>query len=178
MLSWACSVPNQNYIRAATYERDLVKKFIREGALYATRTPGSRTPIDVIAILPDLRGKPFVGPVKVHMIQCKLGTSRAKRSEIDFLKFMREKGVDAYFMTSVRGRFHCKFQRLELEEVEENCIDNGLNDADLKRSDSHRRTDDERLVKCARHPRYQGRRRPRVRRGIVGCRCYKMFGDR
>ena len=125
-------MPNLNYAKAADYERGLAKYLLTRGALYATRTPGSRSPVDVIAIF----ACSYNMLPSIHMIQCKLGKSRPKRSEIDFLKFMREKGCEAYFMTRQRAsrpkKKQITFMKVTLEEVEEGKLgpinENGLSE--------------------------------------------------
>lgn len=118
-------MPNLNYAKAAEYERGLVKNLMMKGALYATRTPGSRSPIDVIAIFSAVEN-PLLKPgnPEVHVIQCKLGKSQPKRSEIDFLRFMREKGCEAYFITRQyeKGKKRIMFKKVTLEQVEDGKI--------------------------------------------------------
>jgi len=131
-------MPNRSYNRARAYESDLVNWHRGQpDCLYATRTPGSKTPVDVVAVYVHQGDplKPITDPTytHVHMIQCKLGTSRPKQSEIDFLKFMREKGCEAYFVTREANR---KFYRLELEEVEDEAIDDGSTDEDITRTEA------------------------------------------
>ena len=158
-------MPNKNYERAASYERDLVKKLLREGALYATRTPGSKSPVDVIAVFIDAKHR-----LVVHMIQAKLGKSKPKRSEIDFLRFMREKGCDAYFMTTRNNPTKRRFHRMELEEVEAGpTIDDSLRDVEHTGPAMPERP------KCEVHPKYMARARPRCKRNLPGCTCYEMF---
>lgn len=134
---------NLNYCRAAEYERGVAKHLLTNGALYATRTPGSRSPIDVIAVFP---AKVKLALPFIHMIQCKLGKSRPKRSEIDFLKFMREKGCEVYFMTrqaGIRGKKkQITFMKVTLEEVEEGKLgpikENGLTESDERANESRK----------------------------------------
>ena len=115
-------MPNKNYIKAAEYERSLVKHLRTYGAIYATRTPGSKSPVDVIACFKN---------TEVHLIQCKLGKSRPKRSEIDFLRSMVEMGYKAYFVTKTHGK---KYQELSLDEVERGPIkDDSANGNDVTR---------------------------------------------
>jgi len=109
-------MPNNNYLKAAAYERACVKHLIAAGAIYATRKPGSKTPIDVIAIFP--KG----GDVDVHLVQCKMGSALPKWSEIDFMTFMEEKGCTCYYLTPSQSRVNdarCerKYQRLDLDEA-------------------------------------------------------------
>lgn len=171
-------MPNKNYVRAAEYERDVAKKLVQDGALYATRTPGSRSPVDVIAVFPfDVGVKLLnVKTLTVHMIQCKLGKSRAKSSEIAFMKFMREKGIDAYYMTW-RKSPKKKFHRLELEEVEKNAIDDGTDERAVGGQFTRHLPKDHK-DKCGVHTRYGAKHRPRIKRGIPGCTCWELFGDR
>lgn len=44
-------MPNKGYTRSRAKEQQLVNKY-RELGWYATRTPGSKTPVDVLAIKP------------------------------------------------------------------------------------------------------------------------------
>jgi Holliday junction resolvase len=106
-------MPNKNYVKAAEYERALAKHLRTKGAAYVTRTPGSRSPVDVIACFDN---------AEVHLIQCKLGKSRPKRSEIDFLRFMVEMGYKAYFVTKTHSK---RYQELSLDEVESGPVKDG-----------------------------------------------------
>ena len=149
-------MPNKNYNRAAEYERSLAKHLRTNGAIYATRTPGSKSPVDVIACFEN---------TEVHLIQCKLGKSRPKRSEIDFLRFMVEMGYKAYFVTKTQSK---RYQELSLDEVERGPIkdDSSKENADTKALP---------IEGCGVHKKYRARRKPRVKPGIEGCRCYFMF---
>jgi len=111
--------------------------------------------------------------LKVHMIQCKLGKSRAKQSEIDFMKFMREKGVDAYYMT-YRANPRRKYHRMELEEVEQKAIDNGCDDREAALL-IHRHLPHESPDRCSLHPRYGATKRPRIKKGMDGCTCHELY---
>lgn len=48
-------MPNKNYVRSRAKEQQLVNKY-RELGWYATRTPQSKTPVDVLALRPTKCG--------------------------------------------------------------------------------------------------------------------------
>lgn len=146
-------MPNKNYVNAANYERSYVK-WLREQdqVLFATRTPGSKSPVDVISIHVYGTG------IEVHLAQLKCGKSRPKLIEIDYLKYARDRGCHAYYIVRSRGS---KYTRVELEEIEGTV----LRPIDPK-------------DRCLIHPRYTGYRKPRVSRGTAACMCWDIFAQR
>jgi hypothetical protein len=82
--------------------------------IYSTRTPGSRTPADIVAVL---RNKEDNRPLTI-LIQCKYGVCRIQSAELDFLRAMRDFGLGALIAHRKKGV--TKIELWSLEEAEIN----------------------------------------------------------
>jgi hypothetical protein len=71
-------MPNKNYIRSRAKEQQLVNKY-RELGWFATRTPQSRTPIDVLAFRPVDCG--HVNHFEAQLHQFKVSENRVEEKQ-------------------------------------------------------------------------------------------------
>lgn len=71
-------MPNLNYTRSRSKEQELVNKYKKDG-WFSTRTPGSKTPVDVLALKPTNCGHPSHFEVVFH--QFKVSENRVNAKE-------------------------------------------------------------------------------------------------
>ena len=82
---------NYQYIKGRRLEYE-VKKDLEKKGFFATRTPGSKTPADVIAIkLPT-----------VHWVQCKTNGKLPKKEREKLVELRRKYGGNVYLAYKVR----------------------------------------------------------------------------
>lgn len=105
-------MPNTQYQKGVRLERRTLK-ILRslEDHIYSTRTPGSKTSADIVAILRDRK----TSQPRIILIQCKAGKPVISRTELDFLYAIREMGVGA--LVVYQGGRDVHFWSLETAEA-------------------------------------------------------------
>lgn len=80
-------MPNRQYIRGATFERDVASKLRKKGYL-VVRSAGSHSPIDIVGIPTRFRKR------KLLFIQCKAGSNNLKLKPV-------LNGLDVFTLTNL-----------------------------------------------------------------------------
>ena len=86
-------MPNPRYQKGVRLERELVKSLKKDGAQFVSRTPGSKTPVDVIALMDGL----------VSLYQCKTGKAKPTKKELAYLRWLQWRHVECYVVLKKDG---------------------------------------------------------------------------
>lgn len=91
---------NKNYIKGRNFEYTIQKKLLNEGWTHVFRTPGSKSPADLVAHKQKtvLNTNVVLWGTHVLYVQCKSGKARlSKKGKQELLEFAQAVGAEAMY---------------------------------------------------------------------------------